>query len=228
MKRGMLITIEGTDCSGKQTQSELLVQAMEAQGIRVKRASYPWYDSPTGRIVGGPYLGKSYICEGWFPEGATEVDPKVAAMYFAADRLYHSPQIEEWLNAGINVILDRYVESNMAHQGGKLRLKTERRKLYKMLEQLEYRLCKLRRPDMTFFLYMPYDAAEKLRKARPESSDQHEASETHLRRAEQVYLELAEMFGYIKINCARKSEPKSIKEIHKLIIREFEARFYSS
>ena len=40
-------------------------------------------------IVGGPYLGKKEISDGWFPEGATNVDPHVAALYYAADRRYN-------------------------------------------------------------------------------------------------------------------------------------------
>ena len=37
----------------------------------------PDYETPTGRIVGGPYLGKKHIGEGFFPEGAANVDPKI-------------------------------------------------------------------------------------------------------------------------------------------------------
>ena len=98
MKRGKLIIIEGTDCSGKQTQCELLLDYLENKGIKTAEFSYPRYDTPTGRIIGGPYLGKPHICEGWFPEGAVNVDPKVACLFYAADRLYNSKVVEEKLN----------------------------------------------------------------------------------------------------------------------------------
>ena len=62
MQRGKLILIEGTDCSGKETQSKLLIDYLKSNGIDVVRMAFPAYDSPTGKIVGGPYLGKSYIC----------------------------------------------------------------------------------------------------------------------------------------------------------------------
>ena len=62
--RGKLIVIEGTDCSGKETQTKLAMEKLKNEGIDVVRLSFPNYDSPTGKIVGGPYLGKSYISEG--------------------------------------------------------------------------------------------------------------------------------------------------------------------
>ena len=63
--RGKLIVIEGTDCSGKETQVKKAVARFKDMGINVYNYSFPMYDTPTGRIVGGPYLGKSYIGPGW-------------------------------------------------------------------------------------------------------------------------------------------------------------------
>ena len=89
MKKGKLIVIEGTDCSGKGTQSELLYQKLVSDGLNVYKTSFPMYDTPTGKIIGGPYLGKEHICLGWFKEGANNVPAKVASLYYAADRLYN-------------------------------------------------------------------------------------------------------------------------------------------
>ena len=120
MEKGKLIIIEGTDCSGKETQTKRLVERLKSDGKKVFEFTFPKYDSPTGKIVGGPYLGKSYICEGWFSEGAPNVDALVASAYYTADRRYNIGIINEHLNNGEIVICDRYVESNMAHQGGKI------------------------------------------------------------------------------------------------------------
>ena len=105
-------------------------------GRKIERLSFPDYDTPTGRIVGGAYLGKPHIGEGFFPEGASNVDPKVAALYYAADRRYNRQKILDLLNDGVDVVLDRYVESNMGHQGGKIFDKEERLKLYEDLANL--------------------------------------------------------------------------------------------
>ena len=91
--KGKLIVIEGTDCSGKETQTKLLLKKLNEKQIETKYFSYPNYASPTGKIIGGPYLGKKEIGEGWFKEGATLVDPYVASLYYAADRRYNYQDI---------------------------------------------------------------------------------------------------------------------------------------
>ena len=120
MTKGKLIVIEGTDCSGKETQSKLLVKKLNAMGLKAINLSFPMYDTPTGRIAGGPILGKKEIGECWFSEGPVFLDPKVFCLYLAADRKYNFPKIQNYLDQGYYVILDRYVSSNMAHQGAKI------------------------------------------------------------------------------------------------------------
>ena len=93
--RGKLIVVEGTDCSGKETQTNRLLESLKKDGVKVEKFSFPAYDTPTGKIVGGPYLGKDYISKGWFSEGAPNVDPKVASLYYAADRKYNIGHINE-------------------------------------------------------------------------------------------------------------------------------------
>ena len=50
--RGKLIVIEGTDCSCKETQTNLLMDELTKLGMRVEKFSFPNYQSPTGRIFG--------------------------------------------------------------------------------------------------------------------------------------------------------------------------------
>ena len=127
------IVIEGTDSSGKETQSRKLVDRLNKENINSTYLTFPMYDTPTGKIIGGPYLGKEHISEGWFEEKAYNVDPLVASAYYAADRRYNFHKIENHLNNGTNVILDRYIDSNMAHQAGRELDKNKRLKLYKKI-----------------------------------------------------------------------------------------------
>ena len=212
--KGKLIVIEGTDCSGKETQTKLLVEKLEKINKKCVRFSFPNYDSPTGKIVGGPYLGKSYICKGWFNEGAINVDPKVSSLYYAADRKYNIGKIEEMLNQGINVILDRYIYSNLAHQGGKIKDNEERIKMYKWLEKLEFDLLELPHADIKVFLHMPYEVSLILKKDREEAMDEHEASKEHLLLAEDAYKEIAKMYNFKTIECNNKKLTKKIEEIN--------------
>jgi len=212
--KGKLIVIEGTDCSGKETQTKMLVERLEKLNIKCERLSFPMYDTPTGKIVGGPYLGKDYICDGWFEEGAVNVNPKVSSLYYAADRKYNVGKIEELLNKGINVILDRYTYSNLAHQGGKLEKKQERLEMYNWLDKLEFELLELPKADIKVFLHMPYVVSCILKKDRVEKADQHEASKEHLLLAESAYIEIAEIYNFKTIECNIGDSPKKIEDIN--------------
>lgn len=215
--KGKLIVIEGTDCSGKETQTKALVECMETMGYKVKRFSFPMYDTPTGQIVGGPYLGKSYICDGWFPEKAPNVNPKVSALYYAADRLYNIKKIMDELNNGTNVILDRYTFSNMAHQGGKMEESKERYAMYDWLYDLEFKYLGLPFPDIAIFIHMPYEGSVLLKSGREEAADQNEADEKHLRDAERAYIEIADKFDFKFIECIKESSNSITKESIKSI-----------
>lgn len=210
-----IIVIEGTDCSGKETQSNLLLEHLKKDNIKINKFSFPNYDSATGKIIGGPYLGKNQFGLCFFEEGAIHVDPKVASLYYAADRKYNLPILVDLLKQG-HLLLDRYVESNMAHQGGKIFDSKERINLYCWLEDLEYHLLELPKPDITIFLYMPYEYACELKKNRSEL-DQHELNEEHLKNAEKAYLELANLHHYKIIHCVKDGILRTKEDIHEEI-----------
>lgn len=215
--KGKLIVIEGTDASGKETQSNLLKENLEKENIKVFKMQFPRYDTPTGKIIAGPYLGKNGYSASYFSEGATEVDPLVASLYYTADRLYNIKEVNNKLNEGYTVILDRYVESNMAHQGAKLE-ENKRKDLFKLFETLEFDMLKLPRPDLVIFLHMPEEYAFKLKTNRNDL-DGHEVSRTHLKNAEKTYLELAKMYGFKKVSCVKNDEIRTIDDISKEVIK---------
>ncbi len=215
MTKGKLIVIEGTDCSGKETQTKLLISKLRQQGIKVDNFSFPNYNSPTGKIIGGAYLGKPQIGESFFEEGAPNVDPKVASLYYAADRKYNIDKINFLLDRGANIILDRYIYSNMAHQGGKIEDKSERLEMYDWLDNLEFNLLELPRPDVAIFLHMPTEKAKELKASRVnEAPDAHERDAIHLRHAEKSYIELASKYNFKTIECANDKGIRTIEDIN--------------
>ena len=218
---GKIIVIEGTDCSGKETQSKLLEKRLGLEGYKVKRFGFPMYDTPTGKIVGGCYLGKPEIGPGYFEEGAPNVDPMVSCLYYAADRKYNFKEIEKYLKDDYYVILDRYTTSNLAHQGGKILDKDERFEMYQWIDKLEYWLLRLPKPDITIFLHMPYDKALELKKNR-ESLDENEKSEEHLKHAEEAYIELSELYNWNRVECVKDDEIRSIEDINDEIFKIIE------
>lgn len=220
MNRGKLIVIEGTDGSGKQTQSEKLFDRLNSKGIDCEIIGFPNYGSATGDIIGDCCLGKDNRIKGgsWF-ENFSQLDPKIACLYYAADRLSMASVIREKLVEGKVVILDRYVESNMGHQCGKLLNKSERNKLRDWIVNLEYKLLKLPQPDLIIFLHMPFQLSRKLKEGMDEKLDAHEADENHLRNAENAYLELADHYGWNKIKCFVDSNVRNIDDIGEEVYR---------
>lgn len=208
MKRGKFIVIEGTDCSGKETQALLLKDYMADNKIPVKLVSFPMYETPTGDIV-KRYLGKEPY-EQQFGKAA-ELDPKLSSIFYAYDRFFNKNIIIDALEKGTNVLSNRYMESNIAHQGGKIKSKAERRKFSQWIKNIEYDIFGIPEADLVVFLYMPYRIGMKLKKGREGKPDGHEASEEHLRHAERVYKELAEENSWLKVECAPSGKIDSLK-----------------
>ena len=145
---------------------------------------------------------------------APNVDPKVSALYYAADRLYNIDKINFLLDNGVNVILDRYVYSNMAHQGGKLDNESERNSMYDWLDNLEFNLLSLPKPDISVFLHMPFEFSLVLKKNREEDMDQNEKDKNHLINAENAFIELAKKYDFYTIQCNDGDRIKTIEEIN--------------
>ena len=212
---GKYIVIEGTDCSGKETQSKLLEERLKELGYKCIRLSFPMYETPTGKIIEESYLGRNN--NGVFPEGSSNVDPLVAALYYAADRKYNINNILKYYDEGYYIILDRYTTSNMAYQGSKILDKDERFYMYQWIDKLEYWLLKLPKPDKTIFLHMPLKYTLELMKNR-EILDDNEKNEDYLRRSEEAYIELSELYGWNKVECVKDDKIKTIEEINQEIL----------
>lgn len=215
MSKGKLIVIEGTDCSGKQTQTDELVKNLKKLGLKAISFSFPNYASPTGEIIGEYYLGKNN--KSLFKEGIENVDPKISSLYYAADRAYNINIIKKYLENDYIVILNRYVESNMAFQGGKIKDIKKRHMLYEWLDNLEFVLLDLPRPDMVLFLYLPYEQVCILKKSKGKA-----VNENLLHMAEIAYFELSNIYDYQKINCLKDDELRSIEDISKEILNKVE------
>ena len=201
--RGKLIVIEGTDSSGKQTQADLLCKRLNEDGIKAARSRFPDYDTPTGRIIGECLLGKDGRS---FFEDFNQIPPKVAALYYAADRAYNIDKINKLLDDGVNVILDRYVESNMAYQAAKFSDIKDKINTLLWMEQLEFNLLDLPRPDKVIFLYLPYEY-------RMDKSEKN----AYLKDAEMVYSLMVERYGFDIINCINDNKIRSIDDINEEI-----------
>ncbi len=217
MKKGKLIVIDGTDGSGKATQVAKLKKRLLDEGIKIESLDFPQYDNNFfGKLIG---KGLSGELGNW-----VGLDPKIASVIYAADRFESSHKINEWLNAGKTVVLDRYVSSNQIHQGGKISDETERHEFIQWLDKMEHDVFGISRPDIILYLNVPLEITQQLlvTKGNKESKkylkgrgDQHENDPEHLENAKQSGLKMiAENNNWQKIECTANEEMLSIDEIH--------------
>jgi dTMP kinase len=104
---GRLITIEGLDGTGKTTLSTALDEALSARGLPVTRLREPGGVALSERI-------RSLVAD---PDAV--IAPHAEALLFAAARAQLCVErLEPLLAAGRWVLLDRFVDSSLAYQGG--------------------------------------------------------------------------------------------------------------
>ena len=211
---GKLFVIDGTDGSGKQTQSSLLKERLQKDGIDFKSISFPNYDSPSSALV------KMYL-EGDFGENQKDVSPYIASTFYAADRYAtFKKDFEKYYNNGGIIIADRYTTSNMIHQAGIIKDKQEREKFLKWLWDFEFNLYGLPIPTEVIFLNMPPDYTEKLIQDR-ENKITHEKEKDIIEKNKQntidAYnnaLELVKKYNWYEIKCVKADKIRTIEDIN--------------
>lgn len=214
---GCFIVIEGTDGSGKGTQFQKLTEKLQNEGYDVVTFDFPRYDKPSSYFI-REYLNGNYGT-------AEEVGPYTGSLFYALDRYQASLDIREALESGKVVIANRYVGSNMAHQGAKFKNSEERRGYFIWLDNLEFQMLQIPRPDMNVVLRVPADIAQQLvdqkekRAYTDKKRDLHEADLAHMEKSVTVYDDLCRLFpkDFTRIDCVRSNKLMSIETIHNLL-----------
>jgi dTMP kinase len=219
----MLIALEGIDGAGKHTQLELLAKALIERGIPCATVNFPVYNSFFGRLI-ERYLNGEY--------GALDrVDAHFSALLFAGDRLQMKGWLLETLESGKTVLADRYVASNMAHQGARVE-GPERTDFLDWLRRLEYDAYGLPHEDLVLYLRIDADEAQQRAQARADREvpggqiDLHEVSLDHLANAARLYDRLARGENWITVDCIDPATAKrrSPEEVHSLLKAAVEVR----
>lgn len=216
-KTGIFIVLEGTDGSGKGTQFQLLAKKLSAAGHDVATFDFPQYEQPSS------YFVRQYL-NGEYGDSDT-VGPYTGSLFFSLDRYEAAPQIRQALNEGKVVIANRFTGSNMAHQGTKFRNAEERRGYFIWLDNLEFQMLGIPRPDLSIVLRVPASVAQSLvdkkdkRSYTDKKRDIHEADLKHLERSVEVYDDLCSLFpkDFTRIDCVRNGKLLNIEAIHKLV-----------
>ena len=193
-----IIAIEGIDGSGKGTQATLLRDTLRAIGHDSNVISFPDYTTPYGKEI-AKYLNGGF--------GSLETAPVLPiSLLYALNRVERRDDIHHLKNAG-TVIFDRYMGSNLAHQGARLPPE-QRDAFFDMMEYTEYENLYLPRPDVTIFLDVDEEVsksnvAKKAKRGYTNAThDLHESSDAYLAEVKNVYRQLADKYGWRRVNCA--------------------------
>ena len=211
---GQFIAIEGGDGSGKGTQARLLIDWLRSQGREVLELDFPQYSQPSALYV-ERYLNGEY-------GAANDVPADLASLAYALDRYSTKARVNEFLTKldGI-VIANRYVASNMAHQGTKFDDETRRKQFYDEILHLEYEILGIAKPDLNIVLLVPADISQAnvdkkaARSYTTKKRDIHEADATHLDKAKRNYEEICELYPeeFTAIECMDGGTMRTIDEI---------------
>lgn len=201
----MLVVLEGLDGAGKSTQVKKLRTYLESQLGSLEYIHFPRYDAPVyGDLI-------SRFLRGDFGSNET-VHPQLVALLFAEDRHGAAPGMKEILNSGGNMLLDRYVYSNIAYQCAKLTDAEEAERLREWIFNTEYINFDLPKPDLNIFLDVPISFVEsKLTSNRggedrdylEGGQDIHEADIEFQKRVRAMYQRQCELDpSFIRIDCS--------------------------
>lgn len=215
--QGTFIVIEGTDGSGKGTQFKRLVARLESEGYDVATFDFPQYDQPSSYFV-REYLNGKYGT-------ADAVGPYTGSLFYALDRYEAAPKIRQALAEGKVVLANRFTGSNMAHQGTKFANAEQRKGYFIWLDNLEFQMLGIPRPDQSIVLRVPAEIAQQLVDQKNERSytdkkrDIHEADLRHLQRAVEVYDDLCHLFpkDFLRIDCVRSGKLMNIDQVEDMV-----------
>lgn len=214
--KAYVVAIDGTDASGKATQTALLAERLEKEGYKVKTISYPDYDCPSSGPV-KMYLG------GMLGDSADDTDAYAASVLFAVDRFasFRANWKKYYDDAEYVILLNRYTTANAVHQLSKIDDENERQKFISWLFDFEYNLLKIPSPDTVIYLEMPTDITLSLLDKRCDDTgaekDIHEKDPTHLYKSHDAALYACEKLGWDRICCGNNGVPFTREEIHERV-----------
>ena len=217
--QGRLIVFEGTDGSGKATQTALLCRELDRRGVPYRRLEFPRYQEESSALI------RLYL-SGAFGSHPGDVNAYAAATFYSVYRFASYRQ--DWgrfYESGGLVIADRYTTSNAVHQTTK-EPPEERRAFLKWLFDFEYRLLELPRPDRVVYLDLPTEISEEMMRRREAKThtqaDIHERDEAYLAACRESAELIINLCGWEKIDCSRDGQIHSPEDIHREVLTRVE------
>lgn len=187
MSLGKIIAIEGIDASGKGTQANKVIEYINSTGRNAILYNFPRYNTPVGKQI-ARYLTGEF-------GGINQVPYELICIAFGADRAAVSSEINDHVNNGDFVILDRYTYSNV-FTAAKLP-KEKWMDFIDWVENMEFENLGVIPPDCNFYLYIDPKLAMKRilnrgkRKYQSNKNDIHETDRILLKNTSDCYTQIA-------------------------------------
>lgn len=194
---GKIIVIEGADASGKSTQAKLLAMRIKKSGKQSKLISFPRHKELFGSLVERHLRGKF--------GNPHELPAEFCALLYSVDRYNMLNEIKSALKEGRILIMDRYIQSNLAFQTAKFTNPAEQDSFLQWMQAVESRMPKA---DAVIFLEMPIEFSQKLLKKERKRADLHESNFSYQKRVLAVYERLARSGNWLQIKCAYAQKNK--------------------
>ena len=149
------------------------------------------------------------------------LDPYIASFPYLLDRILNRTEILNYHEKGYVIIMDRYVSSNMIHQGGKIIDKRDQKKYLTWVEEIEYGEFSIPEPDIIFFLDIPLEFSKKMKEGSNRHNDTADLNEEYQKRSYECALNILNNTTggkkWIAISCVENEVLLSRTEIAKKI-----------
>lgn len=214
-KTAKLIVLEGLDGAGKSTQIELIKKYFEKHNLTYTYLHFPKYGHNPASDVISAYLRGEY-------GNIEDVSPIFVANIYAMDRFLYLPELRKYMFDYDVVLLDRYVFSNMAYQGGKYNAELQSQVMRDWINEFEFGFLELPYPDINIFFDVPIETIKKRLEDKREGEDRrylkgksdiHEMDMQFQRKVREQYLALEGYQGY-KIIPVEDKSPEEIFEMY--------------
>lgn len=241
---GKLVVIDGPDGVGKATVvKNVLALWQEHRPFgepEVIAQTFPNYPEFYGRRIRNYLDGDSAPELVRVPENI-RLDPYCASADYAADRyITYRDVMKPALERGATIICDRYYTSNMGHQGGRMAAVQEKLEFFDRLMWLETGFYRLPQPDAVVILELPEEVrANRTERRRQQqiaagntggqvgSTDIHEQSPEHMRRAADTYRLIAQHYNWPINNGYQNgrelTESEQAQQVYELILQTLRA-----
>ncbi len=191
-RKGRIITFEGIDQSGKETQSRLLTGRLKDLGYSVGHLYFPDYDTAIGKELRA------------FLDGEKTYSSIVRQMLYAANRYEKLEEINTMLEEKDFVIIDRYIPSGLAYG------------LVNGIDGKWASIVESKLPQPEIVVLLDISSAVSRQRKSEETRDIYEKRYDFLDAVRAAYLQLAEEQHWLVVDAS-----KTIPEVHRELWEQF-------